>query len=177
MSDPYVGEIRAFGFTFAPSGWAFCNGQLLSIAQNNVLFAVIGTTYGGDGQSQFGLPGLQGVTPMHWGQGAGLSAYAIGQVGGAADVTLNSTQIPPHNHNVTGIMTTAAAQRSTVPNQTMFPGPSSPANGYLPTGTANVTFSPKAIGQTGGSLPHSNQQPLLSLNYCIALFGIFPSRN
>ena len=177
MSQPYVGEIRAFGFNFAPSSWAFCNGQPLPISQYQVLFTIIGTTYGGNGQTTFNTPSFQGRAPIHQGQGTGLSNYVVGQSSGTADVTLLTTQIPQHNHNVTSVETTVAAQRSTTPGPTFFPGPSAPASGYIATGTPNVAFSPKTIGFTGSSLPHSNQQPLLALNFCIALFGIFPTRN
>jgi len=177
MSQPYVGEIRAFGFNFAPSSWAFCNGQQVPIAQNTTLFTILGTTYGGDGQSTFNLPNLQGRAPIHQGQGIGLSPYSLGQASGTEQVTLLTTQIPQHNHNVNSVETTVAAQRATTPGPTVFPGPSNPANGYVATGTPSVAFSPKTIGFTGSSLPHNNQQPLLALNFCISLYGIFPARN
>ena len=156
MSQPFIGEIRAFGFHFAPSGWAFCDGQLLAIAQYTALFSILGTTYGGNGQSTFGLPNLQGAAAMHWGTSPYGTVYDIGETIGTDNVTVLLNQMPNHNHLVTTYDTTAVNQR---------------------TGTPNASLSAKTIGIGGGSLPHANVQPLLANNFCIALVGIFPARN
>lgn len=165
--DQFVGEIRIFPGNFAPKGWAFCNGQLMPIAQNTALFSLLGTYYGGDGKSTFGLPNLQGSAPMFWGQGPGLSPHQIGETGGAATVTLNSTQIPAHNHTIQG--TSDASQAN--PSNTVGLGS---AGIYGPT-PANTAMG-NAIGLAGGNLPHNNMQPYLGLNFIIALQGIFPPR-
>jgi len=178
MSQPYVGEIRAFGFNFAPIDWAFCNGQLLPIDQYQVLFAIIGTTYGGNGQTTFALPNLQGLIPMHWGTSPGMNTV-IGQVQGTTTVTLTGQQIPQHTHQVYAALVEGTGEAVTTPNPTAYLGQSAGHNlAYVtaPT-TFNATFSPKAIGTNGGSLPHENMQPYLAANFCIALYGIFPSQN
>ena len=178
MSEPFVGEIRAFGFNFAPVGWAFCNGQLLPIAQNDVLFAIIGTTYGGDGQTTFALPNLQGQTPMHWGTSPGFNT-TLGQVQGSSMVTLTVNQMPPHAHSVTAAQSEGTGESVAIPGTTSYLGQSAGHNLAYVTApsTFDATFSSQAISQTGGSLPHDNMQPYLALNFCIALVGIFPSRN
>lgn len=169
MATPFLGQLGIFGFNFPPRGWAACNGQILSISQNSALFALLGTTYGGNGASTFGLPNLQGRVPIHFGNGAGLSPYVIGELGGTENVTLLSTQMPAHNHALNAYSTTGT--------QTV------PANGYPANtqgsvnGAADTAFVPGAIGIAGGSQPHPNLQPLLVLNFCIAIVGIFPSRN
>jgi microcystin-dependent protein len=176
MSDQFVAEIRIFPFNFAPKGWAFCNGQLLPISQNTALFSLLGTTYGGDGKSTFALPNLQGQTPMQSGQGSGLSLRDLGEIGGAENVTLLVTEIPSHAH---------FAQAG--PNNTQLPTPvgnvwtSGLKTGpslYTPSGTGNadVAMNPLATSITGGSQPHNNLMPFLTLNFCIALQGIFPPR-
>jgi microcystin-dependent protein len=181
MASPYIGEIRCFGFNFAPIGWALCNGQLLSIAENNALFAILGTIYGGDGTTTFGLPNLQGQIPMHWGNGPGGFNTAIGQVQGVTTVTLITSQIPIHTHTVTAVEVPSGGdpERTAVPASNTFLGPSQVPNAAYQKTPASVTaaFSNKAISIQGGSQPHDNMQPYLTLNFCIALEGIFPSQN
>lgn len=170
MGNPYVGEVRLFGGTFAPVGWAACDGALLAIAQNTVLFTLIGTTYGGDGISTFALPDLRGRVPIHMGASAGTASYVIGQRGGVESVTLIAAQIPAHSHSVAADSSNATA---TSPTNAYF-GNSSPANIYS-SRTGNLkTMSP--LQATGASLPHDNMQPFLGLTFIISLFGIFPSR-
>lgn len=176
MSQPFIGEIRLLPYNFAPLGWATCSGQLLSIAQNDALFALIGTTYGGDGQTTFALPDLRGRLPVHQGQGPGLSNYTIGQVAGTESVTLISTQLPAHTHTL--IATTAAAT-SLTPGNALLPGAVSGDTFYVNT-TAGNTMAPMSnqmLSQAGGSQPHENTMPTLTLQFCMALEGIFPSRN
>lgn len=173
MSDPYVGEIRLVGFNFAPVGWAFCNGETLAISQYEVLFQLIGTTYGGDGQQTFQLPDLQGRSPVHQGQGAGLSSRVLGEKAGSEQVTLSPQQMPQHSH--------PAKCDTTGGNQL------SPANGFWsvdPSGqfgnyaaSTDSVMNPGAVGMAGGSQPHENLQPYLGMNYIISLFGIFPSQS
>lgn len=181
MSEPYIAEIRCFGFTFAPVGWAECNGQLLSIAQNQALFAVIGTTYGGDGVQTFALPNLQGRAPMHWGQSSSGLNSVLGQIQGSSEVTLTTSQIPQHIHSITALSIPqgAAGERTASATSSTYLAESSPPDRAWSNPAAAVTnnFSPKAIGQTGNSFPHENMQPYLVMNFCIALEGIFPSPN
>ena len=174
MADPFVAEIRIFPFNFAPKGWAFCDGQLLPISQNTALFSLLGTTYGGNGKSNFALPDLQGSVPMHPGQGPGLSLHDLGETGGSETVTLLISEIPGHNHSYNARPTGA------VPPQPSPVGiaparsnsrPYSPAS-VTPTGQMNFT----GTGIAGGSLPHNNMMPYLTLNFCIALQGVFPPR-
>lgn len=170
MSSTFIGEIRAFGFTFAPRGWALCNGQLMSIAQNTALFSLLGTTYGGNGQTTFGLPDLRGRAALHFGQGPGLSARSQGEVSGTESHTLLSTELPAHNHAVS--QPTSSGEKTT--NR---PAGAVPARGgAYSTGTPDGS-SALTVGPAGGSQPHNNMQPYLVVNYCIALQGIFPSRN
>jgi microcystin-dependent protein len=169
--DPFVAEIRIFGFYFPPKGWAFCNGQLLPISQNTALFSLLGTQFGGDGKSTFGLPNLQGSVPVHQGQGQGLSQYFIGQTGGTETVTLLETEIPVHNHSMN-------ANSSLGDN----PNPSDHSlaryqNAYQSNTTQNLTqMALQMLTITGGSQPHNNLQPYLVLNFCIAMQGVFPAR-
>jgi microcystin-dependent protein len=182
MSDPFVAEIRIFPFTFAPTGWAFCNGQLMPLSQNTALFSLLGTTYGGDGKSTFALPDMQGNAPMHPGQGPGLSLHDLGETGGAPAVTLLLTEIPAHNH-VPQVSTAAATSNQGV---NMVVGAARYDDGQGTTGdvstfSANVNnplvqLSPFELAFAGGDLPHNNMQPYLALNFCIALQGIFPPR-
>ncbi len=173
MGQPHIGEIRMFGGNFAPVGWAFCDGQLMPIAENDTLYALIGTTYGGDGQATFGIPNLQSRVPIHSGQGPGLSQnYVLGQTGGVEQVTLTTQQIPSHNHAY--IVSTDSAA-STAPAGQM-PGNSPSVDIYIESGTA-AQFSNQALSQVGGSQPHSNIQPYLTVSFIISLFGIFPSQN
>lgn len=173
MSNPYLGEIRMVGFNFAPVGWAFCNGQLMSISQNTALFSLLGTTYGGNGTTTFALPDLRGRVPVHFGQGPGLSNYAQGQTGGVESLALLANQLPSHNHTV-NCSTTGGTQA----------GPSGGYPAVESTGTSldyavssNNTMNPAMIGNAGSGLPHENRQPFLCVNFIIALQGIFPSRN
>ena len=176
MADPFVAEIRIFPFSFAPKGWAFCNGQILPISQNTALFSLLGTTYGGDGKSTFGLPNLEGSAPLHVGAnqpGPGLSIYDLGQTGGSQTVTLLESEIPSHNHamNAQNAITSQVAD----PTGATF---SRPASGNLFTTnlTSPVNMAPNALAPTGGSGPHNNMQPYLTLSFCIALQGVFPPR-
>ncbi len=176
MSEPFLGEIRMFGGNFAPRGWAYCNGQLLSIAQNTALFSLLGTTYGGDGRVTFGLPDLRGRVAINQGQGPGLSNYSLGEVTGTESVTILQNQMPPHTHTV-ACNTGVATQPS--PANNLFASPvdsqGGAGNGYAP--TANGTMSPTMIGSAGGGTPVPILQPLLCVSFIIALEGIFPSRN
>jgi microcystin-dependent protein len=179
MAQPYVGEIRCFGFSFAPAGWAKCNGQLLSIASDEPLFAILGTTYGGDGVSTFGLPNLQGRIPMHWGNGPGGFNTVIGEAQGVEAVSLAQSQMPTHAHTINSASAASGGVvvRTNTPDPTALIGPSDPDGVYNKTPTINAPFSPSAITVAGGSQPHENRQPFLVLNFCIALEGIFPSQN
>ena len=170
MATPSIGEIRMVGFNFAPKGYALCNGQLMPISQNAALFSILGTTYGGNGTTTFALPDLRSRAPVHTGQGSGLSPYVLGQNGGTENVTLLTQQMPGHSH-------TPMANATTV-NQ------ASPAAGFWGnsqqsnySASASVALAAGAIAQAGSSLPHSNIQPYLTINFVIALVGIFPSRN
>jgi microcystin-dependent protein len=171
MADPFLGEIRLFGGNFAPQGWALCNGQLLSISQNTALFSILGTTYGGDGIQTFALPNLQGRVPIHWGQGAGLSAYNLGQSGGSENVTLLVNQIPAHSHLVSSDAGDQGA--SSHPNGQLL---ASSGATSIYNNNADSTMNPAMIQNTGGSQPHPNVQPYLCVTFIIALQGIFPSR-
>jgi microcystin-dependent protein len=178
MSEPYVGQIATTGFNFAPQGWALCNGQTLPISQNQALFALIGTNFGGNGTTTFQLPNLQSEVPIHPGTGAGLSTYVIGETGGTENVTVLSNQMPLHNHNV-GVSTAAGTQgapsNAILGVTTIVSGGKSSLN--FVTTAANATLAATAVSQAGGNLPHTNIQPFLTINFIIALVGIFPSRN
>ncbi|MDO7843142.1 phage tail protein [Sphingomonas immobilis] len=178
MSEPYIGEIRLVGFSFAPASWALCEGQILSIAQNSALFSILGTTYGGNGQTTFQLPDLRGRAAMHWGTGPGLTNRVLGEVSGVDTVTLNSQQMPAHLHQlVGGTVGTAVAQKVATPASNVMFGQSNQGAAYSTATTPPVLMSPSAIGSQGGSQPHTNIQPRLRLRYIICLQGIFPSRN
>jgi microcystin-dependent protein len=166
MAQPYVGEIRMFGGNFAPAGWMFCEGQLLPISENETLFQLIGTTYGGDGQSTFALPDLRGRIPVHQGNG-----FILAETGGAEEITLTVQQIPSHTHPY--LVSTATATQS-APAGAM-PGNSASVDLYLEDVTA-LNLSPQAALATGGSQPHTNFQPYLCIDFIISLFGIFPSQ-
>ena len=188
MSEPFVGEIRAFGFNFAPRGWSLCQGQLLPISSNSTLFSLLGTYYGGDGRTTFGLPDLQGRTAIGQGTGAGLTPRSMGQKSGYENVTLSTLQIPSHSHAVDNVQ--AEVKCSVTPaNQTSPVGNSIAANAsgnntkrfsdqdpVAPMKAASVALS-GATGATGGSQAHSNMQPWLAINYSIALVGLYPSRS
>ena len=175
MSNPFVAEIRIFPYNFAPEGWAMCDGQLLPISQNVALFSLLGTTYGGNGTSNFALPNLQGSAPMAPGQGRGLSNYELGESGGAATVTLTEGEIPAHSH-AAGCNSGAATQLSPANGVWASAQGSTPPDLYS-RDTPSVEMSDSALGLTGGSQPHNNLQPYLSLNFCIALQGVFPARS
>jgi microcystin-dependent protein len=176
MSNPYLGEIRLLGFNFAPVGWLPCDGRLVSIAENDALFALVGTTYGGDGVSTFALPDLRGRLPVHQGTGPGLSNYVIGQMSGTESVTLTQNQIPAHTHQA--FATTAAATTGT-PGPTVLPGTVSGQTMYVTDTSGGLPFTqaPQAMTTAGGSQPHENCMPTLTVGFCIATAGIFPTQN
>ena len=178
MAEPYIGEIRAFGFNFAPYNWAFCQGQLLPISQYQALFSIIGTTFGGNGTSNFGLPNLQGRAPMHWGSGPGFNTV-WGEPQGSTTITLTSAQIPGHKHVINAADPGAPGERGPMPTDTSYLGTSGASDAAYKKVPSNFTpqFSPKAISNTGSSLAHENMQPYQCINFCIALNGIYPSRN
>jgi microcystin-dependent protein len=171
MSDQFLAEIRVFPFNFPPTGWAFCAGQLMPLSQNTALFALLGTTYGGDGKSTFALPDLQGNAAMHPGQGLGLSLRDLGEMGGAENVTLLVSEMPFHNH---GLRASLSDALEPTPEAQQFATGTGVA--YFAESGAVVQLAPEALPPAGGSLPHNNMQPYLTLNYCIALQGIFPQR-
>lgn len=172
MANPYVGEIRLFAGNFAPNGWALCQGQLMAIAENIVLFQLIGTTYGGDGQNTFALPDLSGRVPVHQGQGPGLSPRVIGEKGGTETVTLTAAQMPAHSHTL--VASSAAAQAAAGPSGSVLAATS--VNLY-DTNPPTTAMAGAAIGPAGGSQPHENRAPFVAMNYIISLFGIFPSQS
>lgn len=169
--DPFVAEIRIFPFNFAPRGWAWCDGQLLPLSQNTALFSLLGTTYGGNGMSNFALPDLQGRAPMHPGQGPGLSLHDLGEMGGSETVTLLESEIPSHNHN---LMVANLNSQSTNPGNTNL-GRGNPVKIYTP-GGSQVAMGTNSIAPTGGNQPHNNMMPYLTMYFCIALQGVFPPR-
>ena len=173
MSEPFIGEIIMFGGNFAPRGWAFCDGQLLTINSNQSLFSILGTTFGGDGRTTFGLPDLRGRAPVHEGTGPGLSSINLGQKGGAETVNLNASELPDHNHNV---QAASAAATSGDPTGNVLAQYSVAGNVY---GDPNnlVAMNPAAVADTGTGQSHTNLQPFLAVSFIIALAGIFPSRN
>jgi microcystin-dependent protein len=171
MAEAFLSEIRIFGFNFAPKSWAFCNGQILAIAQNQALFSLLGTTYGGNGVTTFALPNLQARVPMHFGQGPGLSPYVLGQTGGTTSVTLTGQQMPAHVH---GLRASNDAASANAPSDTVVLA--SQANTYTPVTSNITTMAPAELGSEGGQ-PHDNVQPYLGLNFCMCIAGVFPSRN
>jgi microcystin-dependent protein len=174
MSDQFVAEIRIFPFNFAPKSWALCNGQLLPISQNTALFSLLGTTYGGDGKSTFALPDLQGSTPMQQGQGPGLSQRFLGEQSGEQSVTLIVSEIPAHPHNA--IADTGGTSLPTPVGNVWASGLKSGPSVYSPSGGNDVAMSPAATSISGGGQPHNNMMPYVTLNFCIALQGVFPQR-
>ena len=177
MGQPYVGEIRMFGGNFAPNGWMLCQGQTLPISENEVLFQLIGTTYGGDGVSTFNLPNLASRVPMHMGTLSG-TTYQIGEAAGTESVTLTIGQIPLHNHNVQ--VATGAANQNTPAVNSVLSTEAEGVAGRAPvysayTGSGQIQLGAQTVGFTGGSQPHTNIQPILAINFIISLFGIFPS--
>jgi len=173
MSDQFLGELRAFGFNFAPKGWGFCNGQLLSIQQNAALFSLLGTTYGGNGVTTFQLPNLQSRVPMHFGQAPDGTNYTEGEIAGTETVTLAASQMPTHIHLLNGV---SASGNARVPAGTLYATGSSGTESFYGTGTIQP-LQPNTIAPAGQSQAHTNLQPYLVINWCIALIGIFPSRN
>src|SRR5690348_16886125 len=172
--DPFVAEIRIFPFNFAPKGWAFCDGQILPLSQNTALFSLLGTTYGGDGKSNFALPDMQGNAPMHPGQGPGLSDHVLGETGGSETVSLLESEIPSHSHAVM-----ASATNSSKPNPIGNSVTRIAANGtpYVPTAGATLSpFAAQALAPAGGDQPHNNMQPYLTMYFNIALQGVYPPR-
>ena len=174
MSDPFVAEIRIFPFNFAPKGWAFCDGQILPLSQNTALFSLLGTTYGGDGKSNFALPNMQGNAPMHPGQGPGLSLHDLGETGGSETVSLLESEIPSHSHALRGH--TADPADNNTPAPTLVLAQAHNGQAYQPSNANLVSMSDSALTPAGGDQPHNNMQPYLTLNFCIALQGIFPAR-
>lgn len=197
MASIYLGQIIMGGWNFNPRGTALCNGQLLAISQNSALFALLGTTFGGNGQTTFALPDLRGRTPLHWGQGPGLSSYQLGQVGGTENTTLTVNNLPAHNHTATFANNNSSMQASDTkatdrrPTANAYIGrsfdlatvPTQPAI-YAPAGSGNLVnlsglnvAGTVSVGVTGASVPFNNVQPYLGINFCIVQFGIFPSRS
>ena len=174
MADPFVAEIRIFPFNFAPKGWAWCDGQLLPLSQNTALFSLLGTTYGGDGKSNFALPDLQGRAPMHPGQGPGLSLHDLGETGGSETVTLLESEIPSHSHSLIATVENGT-QGTLTPGITL----ASSVGGALYQTNVNanlVNLNENALAPAGGDQPHNNLQPYLTFYFCIALQGVFPPR-
>lgn len=172
MSDPFVGEIKIFAGNFAPLGWALCDGQLMSIADFDALYSLIGTTYGGDGVATFGLPDMRGRLPLHAGQGPGLSPYVLGQRAGAEEVTLSTLQLPSHSHVV---MAQSGKGDKPTPNGMALATASTFL--YSPYGSSVANMNTQALGMAGGSQPHDNMMPFQCLNFIIALEGIYPTQN
>lgn len=173
MAQPYVGEIRMFAGNFNPSGWEFCDGQLLPISENETLFQLIGTTFGGDGESTFALPNFQSRIPIHMGTASSGVTYQLGETGGTESVTLTTQQIPQHNHPL--LASQDAGSQSNSLNSVL--GAQSPVSIYRPNAVApNVPMNASSITPVGGSQPHDNMQPFLAINFIISLFGIFPSQ-
>jgi len=169
MSDPFIAEVKIFAGNFAPRGWAFCNGQLLPVAQNTALFSLIGTTYGGDGRTTTGLPNLQGRAPMHPGRGPGLTSRRLGERFGASTASLNETQLPSHAHTLRSFENTTTATPSTTVGIGSAPIYGAPSN--------MGSMASETLGDTGGNSTHNNMQPFLGLNFVIALVGTYPSRS
>jgi len=172
MADPFVAEIRIFPFNFAPTGWAFCDGQLMPISQNTALFSLLGTTYGGDGRSNFALPDIQGSAVMQPRQGPGLSNHDQGEAGGSQTVTLLQSEMPAHNHPMRGATQDPALAKAVNPNASWALS----QGGGIYQSTSNSQLAPQAVAPTGGGQPHNNMQPYLTLNFNIALQGVFPPR-
>jgi len=176
MSEPFLAEIRIVGFNFAPRGWAFCDGQILPINQNQSLYSLLGTTYGGDGRTSFALPDLRSRTPIHMGDG-----FSLGQKSGAETITLTTTEIAPHTHDVRGTSANAdAVSASPAGNRgwaTVVPDVGDPLDLVYGNASNMVDMAPGMLPNTGGSQPHDNMQPYITLAFCIALQGLFPSRN
>ena len=176
MSDPFLGEIQIYGFNFAPAKWAMCQGQLMPIQQNTALFSLLGTTFGGNGTSNYQLPNFMSNVACGQGQGPGLSQRVMGETFGTPSVTLNSSEMPAHNHGARVYNQTTASLRTGTPSAGASLIITQTAGPYTNTSAVNTTFPPLTIGPTGNSQPHENQQPYLTLNFCICLSGVFPQR-
>jgi len=173
MGEPFIGEIRMFGGNFAPAGWAFCDGQLMPISQNDTLFNLIGTTYGGDGEETFAMPDLQGRVPMHMGQGPGISQnYQEGEKAGVETVTIVTNSMPLHNHS---LLATTAQGNALLPTSNLVAN--SPQVTFYALGSAITAMYAQAVTLVGGSQPHDNMQPFLAVSFIISLFGVFPTQN
>jgi microcystin-dependent protein len=173
MADPFVAEIRIYPFNFAPKGWAWCNGQLLPLSQNTALFSLLGTTYGGNGKSNFALPDLQGRAPMHPGQGSGLSLHDLGETGGSTTVTLLASEMPSHTHVQRAL---ADQAELSTPTPARVLGRSDGGFAYQDSTAGLRSLAPAALSVAGGDLPHNNMMPYLTFYFCIALQGLFPPR-
>jgi len=173
MADPFVAEIRIFPFNFAPKGWAWCNGQLMPLSQNTALFSLLGTTYGGDGKSNFALPDLEGRAPMHPGQGPGLSLHDLGETGGSETVTLLESEIPAHIHTVRASNQGGDTQEPTANTAVASPSGALP---FAPSASPLAMMAPESLAPAGGDQPHNNMMPYLTCYFCIALQGVFPPR-
>lgn len=173
MADPFVAEIRIFPFNFAPRGWAWCDGQLLPLSQNTALFSLLGTTYGGNGKSNFALPDLQGRAPMHPGQGPGLSLHDLGETGGSETVTLLESEIPLHAHQLRADVLDLADTNAISGNASLALS----SGGTLYQDIPNATAAPESLAPAGGDQPHNNLMPYLTFYFCIALQGVFPPRS
>jgi microcystin-dependent protein len=178
MSNPFVAEIRIFGFNFAPRGWAFCDGQILPLSQNTALFSLLGTTYGGDGKSNFALPNMQGNVPMHPGQGPGLNLHQLGETGGSQTVTLLQSEVPAHTHTINCIDGSRVGGQIGQPgNAILVKTPGTPANAFVSGGSQNQTLNFNSVSVVGSGFPHNNMMPYLGMNFCIALQGVYPPRS
>ncbi len=176
MADPFVAEIRIFPFNFAPKGWAWCDGQLMPLSQNTALFSLLGTTYGGNGKSNFALPDLQGRAPMQPGQGPGLSLHDLGESAGSETVTLLESEIPSHSHGLNA-SSAAADEEGQKLATSAVPGAQQGSNQiYAPLSSGMVSMAPEALAPAGGDAPHNNMMPYLTFYFCIALQGVFPPR-
>ncbi|MEZ4778780.1 MAG: tail fiber protein [Flavobacteriaceae bacterium] len=178
--EPFIGQIQPFGFNFAPQGWALCNGQLLSIAQNSALFSLLGTTYGGDGQTTFALPDLRGRIPLHFGSGPGLPTYQMGQRAGSYQITLNTSNLPTHNHGLVvssgNASQTAATAGASIATPGTLSGRTFTATNGFNTSTPDTVLNAASIANNGGNQAFNSMNPYIVINWCIAIFGIFPSR-
>ena len=177
MTEPYVAEIKMFGGNFAPRGYALCNGQIISIAQNTALFSLLGTTYGGNGQTTFALPDMQGRAPVHQGNGVGIDPVVLGEMAGETSVLLNTGNLPQHTHPISGAVIGSSNPGETPASNTLFTN-SAPNQLYAAAlGTGGLNLAPQTVTMAGGSQPHNNAQPYLAVTFIIAMEGIFPTRN
>ena len=177
MAQPYIAEIKMFGGNFAPVNYALCNGQIIAISQNTTLFSLLGTTYGGNGQTTFALPNMQGRAPVHQGNGVGIDPVSLGEMAGETSVTLNTSNLPQHSHPISGALIANSNPGETPASNTLFTN-SAPNKLYAAAlGTGGLNLAPQTITMAGGSQPHNNVQPYLAITFIIALQGVFPARN